>query len=117
MKTKNTLNKSLLGFVIIGALSVPLAAVPALPLQPRADSIMVADGDEVVSGRVAAKSATALIVDGRSLLLTSETRFVKSGRMVTLDDVNAGDEVRVSTTPGADGSLLAVSVEVLASDE
>ncbi|MCW5548097.1 MAG: hypothetical protein KIT44_03965 [Opitutaceae bacterium] len=111
MKNKNNLIKSFLGFLFVGALALPLA-VTAVPVQPLAAITAAAEG-ETVTGRVVAKSATVMIVEGHSLLLTDATVYVQGGRTISPDDVKTGAEVRVSTTPGSDGSLLAVTVELL----
>ncbi len=121
MKTKNTLIKSLLGFAFAGAMIAPLAMVAA---ETQPERPIVAPGErerpaeqEVVTGQVSAKTATNLVVDGRTVQLASSTGFVKNGRMISSDEVRAGDSVRVRATAAADGNLTAVTVEVLESKE
>lgn len=111
MKTKNNFIKSCLGFIFVSALAMPLA-VTAAPLQLPVTLTTAAD-DEVVSGRVVSKSDTLMIVEGHSILLTDATVYLQNGRMIPADAIKAGAEVRVSITPGSDGSLLAKSVELL----
>lgn len=111
MKNKNNLIKSFLGFLFVGALALPLA-VTAVSVQPLAAITAAAEG-ETVTGRVVAKSATVMIVEGHSILLTEATVYLQGGRTISAEDVKTGAEVRVSTTPGSDGSLLAVTVELL----
>ena len=68
---------------------------------------------ESVSGKLSAKTEASLTVDGKTVVTTAGTSFVKEGKAVDLSDVHVGDQVRIAATKATDGSLQAVMVEVM----
>ena len=78
----------------------------------RAESTVVSDR-ELIHGKVTAKSDASLTVDGRVVTTSSGTSVMKEGKPITIGDVQVGDKVRVAASKGTDGSLQAVSVEVM----
>jgi hypothetical protein len=110
MKTNPYLGNKLRAFTLIaGALAMPAAFPVALASLP---PTVITEDSGTVSGRVSAKTDTSLQVDGSTLLVTASTAYSKEGSVISLSDINAGDEVRVVTMAGAEGSVLAVTVEV-----
>lgn len=71
---------------------------------------------ESIRGKVSAKTDAAFTVDGKSIATTPGTSFMKQGKAITFADVQVGNMVKVTASAGADGSLQAVSVEVLANE-
>jgi hypothetical protein len=72
-----------------------------------------ADDRESIHGKVSAKSDTSLTVDGKVIMTTAVTAVMKDGKPLTIGDITVGDKVKVSASKGTDGSLQAVSVEVM----
>jgi Domain of unknown function (DUF5666) len=95
-----------------------LAPVALLTLQadpatrPQSETAR-ADDQETIQGKVSEKSDTSLKVDGKTITVSAVTSFTKDGKTITISDVQKGDSVKVKTSKGTDGSLQAVSVEVL----
>lgn len=95
-----------------------LAPVALLTLQanpaarPQSESARAYD-QETIQGKVSAKSDISLTVDGKTIAVSVGTSFTKNGKAVTIGDVQKGDRVKVKASKGTDGSLQAVSVEVL----
>jgi hypothetical protein len=114
MKTQNKPKLLLLsGFLVLGALALPVALAASPLAGVTAATAAAADESEtVVAGRVDAKSDKSLSVDGQTVLISDMTTYTKDGAPATLADVNTGDAVRVTAAKGAAGSLVAVSVEV-----
>lgn len=69
---------------------------------------------ESISGKVSAKSDTSLTVDGKLITVSVGTSFTKDGKSIAIGEVQKGDQVKVKVSKGTDGSLQALSVEVLA---
>src|SRR2546422_879676 len=111
MKKNNQLFKLSLCVVCLLASTALLTinAVQATPLQN--ESTRVRDR-EAIQGKVSAKSAESLTVDGKVISTTPTTAFMKDGKPITLSDVQVGDKVKVAAAKGTDGSLQAVLVEV-----
>jgi hypothetical protein len=110
MKNNPYLGNKLLAFTLIaGALTMPGTFPVALAALP--DTVVTVESG-TIAGRVSAKTATSLQVEGSTLLVTASTAYSKEGSAISLSDINAGDEVRVVTMAGAEGSVLAVTVEV-----
>src|ERR1043166_5770264 len=68
---------------------------------------------EFVQGKVSAKTDSTLTVDGKVIATTAATAVMKDGKPITTTDVHVGDKVKVAASKTADGSLQAVTVEVL----
>jgi hypothetical protein len=71
---------------------------------------------ESIRGKVSAKTDSAFTVDGKSIATTPGTSFTRLGKAITFADVQVGSMVKVTASSGTDGSLQAVSVEVLANE-
>jgi hypothetical protein len=71
---------------------------------------------ESIRGKVSAKTDATFMVDGKSIATTPGTSFTKQGKAITFADVQVGNMVKVTASAGTDGSLQAVSVEVLANE-
>lgn len=95
-------------------------AAPALLVAaavPPPDAMLVAaaaadDTQTTVTGKVDSKSDHSIQVDGQAVLVTESTVFVRKGGSAALADIQPGDEVRATCAKAADGSLLAVRIEV-----
>jgi len=70
---------------------------------------------ESIQGKVSAKTDAGLTVDGKKIATTASTSIMKGGKPITLADIQVGDMVKVAASKSTDGSLQAVSIEVLAS--
>ena len=88
-----------------------LKATPTDP--PPSESIRFVER-ESVQGKVSAKTDSSLTVDGKAIVVTASTSYMKEGKPITLADVQTGDQIKVSTSMRTDGSLEALSVVVLA---
>lgn len=66
-----------------------------------------------VSGTVSAKSDMSLTVGSTTVTVTETTAIMKGGESIELDGVNVGDEVKVTAHHADDGSMAAVSIEVV----
>lgn len=106
MKTKKSLGK-VIGFVMAGAFLVPLVG------QTFAQESASMAESSVVSGRVTATSGDSLVVDGNAITVSGSTAIIKDGAAIKLNEVKAGDEVRVTVAKSAEGALQALSIEVL----
>ncbi|MBS0664423.1 MAG: hypothetical protein JSR48_14250 [Verrucomicrobia bacterium] len=111
MKTPK-ITPSLLGLLLGAGLAVaPLTACARHPEATVASATGEAKAAKVVSGKVDAKSDTAISVDGRDLKLTASTTYTKGGAPATGADVKVGDHVTV--TVGDDGAT-ALTVNITA---
>jgi len=111
MKTNNQLIE--LSLCLVCALApVSLLTLKATPTEPL-PSIRLAE-PESVQGKVSAKTDSSLTVDGKAIVVTANTSYMKEGKPITLADVQAGDQVKVSASMRTDGSLEALTVVVLA---
>ncbi len=104
-------------FSVVCALAAPVLLVAAAV--PPSDAMLVAavaadDAQTTVTGKVESKGDHSIQVDGQAVLVTESTVFVRNGSSASLADIQPGDEVRATCTKAADGSLLAVRVEVTA---
>lgn len=86
---------------------------------PPPDAMLIAavaadDAQTTVTGKVESKHDHGIEVDGQAVLVTEATVFVRQGAAATLADIQPGDEVRATCVKAADGSLLAVRIEVTA---
>jgi hypothetical protein len=113
MKTNNQLIE--LSLCLVCALApASLLTLKATPTDPApAESIRLAER-ESVQGKVSAKTDSSLTVDGKSIIVTANTSYLKEGKPITLADIQTGDQVKVSASMRTDGSLEALSVMVLA---
>jgi co-chaperonin GroES (HSP10) len=112
MKTKSQL--------IELSLCLVCALAPLVFLTVEANSVALpqpgaarASDRETIQGKISAKSDTSLTVDGKVIAVTGATSFTRNGKAITISDVQSGDQVKVTASKGTDGSLQAVSVEVL----
>lgn len=95
---------------------VALLTLQADPVaQPQSESVRAYDR-ETIQGKISAKSDTNLTVDGKMIEVSVSTSFTKNGKVITFDDVQKTDQVKVMVSKGTDGSLKAISVEVLAKE-
>jgi hypothetical protein len=78
----------------------------------RAGAAVVQDR-ELIHGKVTAKSDASLTVDAKVVTTNPTTSIMKEGKPITIGDVQVGDKVRVAVSKGSDGSLQAISVEVM----
>lgn len=78
------------------------------------DAIFSTDhkSSDLLSGKVAAVSDKSLVVDGKTVLVTDETSVIIDGKVGSVKDVKAGDDVKVTTSLSDSGELQAVSIEV-----
>lgn len=96
-------------FLLAGAALAP-ATLSAIEAGPRFGKA-AADTDKV-TGKVEAKSTDSLSVNGHTVQVTNATTITKDGSQIKIGDVNVGDRISAVTVKGADGRLLAVSIEV-----
>jgi hypothetical protein len=89
------------------------SAVPALEIMMAA-AVAADEAENTVAGKVTSKSDNGLQIDGRAVLVTDSTVYVRNGAPANLADIQAGDEVSATCAKGADGSLVAIRVEVTA---
>lgn len=89
------------------------SAVPA-PEIMMAAAVAADEAENTVTGKVTSKSDNGLQIDGRAVLVTDSTVYVRNGAPASLADIQAGDEVSATCAKGADGSLVAIRVEVTA---
>jgi hypothetical protein len=108
------LKPALWGLLLASALtavsvSAQSAAVdPAAPVQVKPDNRLTKN----ISGKLAAKTATTMTVDGRTVTITSATTYAKGSALIGSGDVKVGDTINIVTS---DDGQVAVSVNVLAS--
>ncbi len=95
-----------------GSSSSSAVETPSTPSSPSTPSASMDTDQNKVSGKVTAKSDDSLTVDGQTIVVTRSSTLTKAGSPVKIGDLNVGDKVTVSTIKGADGKLLAVTVEV-----
>ncbi len=69
--------------------------------------------DNVVSGRVTAKTDTSLSVEDRLVQVMSTTVITKKGLPIRLADIGIGETVRATTVRGLVGSTQAATIEVI----
>jgi hypothetical protein len=113
MKTNNQLIE--LSLCLVCALApVSLLTLKATPTDPPAAESIRLTERESVQGKVSAKTDSSLTVDGKSIIVTANTSYLKEGKPITLADIQTGDQVKVSASMRTDGSLEALSVMVLA---
>lgn len=113
MKTNNQLIE--LSLCLVCALApVSLLTLKATPTDPvPVESIRLVE-PESIQGKVSAKTDSSLTVDGKAIIVTANTSYLKEGKPITLADIQTGDQVKVSASMRTDGSLEALSVMVLA---
>ena len=115
MKTSSQLIE--LSLCLVCALApLSLLTLKATPTDPP-PSDRIRPGDrESVQGNVSAKSNSSLTVNGKAITTTAGTSFMEKGKPITLGRVRTGDTVKINAAKKDDGSLEAVSVEVLAKE-
>jgi len=97
--------------------ALPVAALPvtafaqSAPSEP-APAAPDSHATQNLSGKVAAKSDTSLMIGSRTVSLNSATTFSKGGTAIGSGDVKVGDTVNVVTS---DDGQVAVSVTVTTS--
>lgn len=119
MKNKNRTQILVLFSGFVCALVTPLVLVAASV--PPADAMLAAavaaeSGQSTITGKVESKNDHSIRVDGKAVLVTDTTVIIRNGSPATLADVQLGDEVRATCDKAADGSLLAVRVDVTAAE-
>jgi hypothetical protein len=82
----------------------------------RAEAAVVVADRELIHGKVTSKSDASLTVDAKMVTTSTTTSIMKEGKPITIGDVQVGDKVRVAVSKGSDGSLQAISVEVMAKE-
>ena len=98
--------------MIVLAWIVPRTIPADQALAPQRDSIRGL-ARETVQGKVSAKTDSSLTVDGKVIGTTVATAFVKDGKPITISEVQLGAKVKVVASKESDGSLQAITVEVL----
>ena len=111
--TRNIALFSLLAAVALTLRAGESATAPAsgFALRPTA-----AESPAAVTGKITAKSATELTVDGKAVTINPATAYLKAGKAIAADDLNVGDAVTVVTATGDNGTLVAVTVTVLSAE-
>ena len=107
---RNHITAAVRSFIIASALVAPLALSAAPQEKPSSTPTAVADA-RTVTGKITAKSDTSLSIGDTKISLTTTTNFTKGGAAIKLEDINVGDQVRVTTSAG--DPLQAVAVEVV----
>ena len=114
MKSKTQLIE--LSLCLVCALApASLLSLNANSTESSARESVLAYDRESIQGKVSAKTDSGLTVDGKKIATTATTSFMKSGKPITLADIQVGDMVKVAASKGTDGSFQAVSVEVMSS--
>lgn len=117
MKT-NIRKIALLCLLGLWAAAVPAVAQALESSDPLNPIKMDEDKASVLAGAVIAKTDKAIVVQGKSVLVTPATSFsTRDGSILSFDDVNIGDEVRINTSLNENSQPQAVSVEVLKSQD
>lgn len=117
MKTNTKSLGKVFSFVIAGVCLAPLAGLAAGADASAVSSEAVKAESSVVTGRVTATSDNSLTVNGDVIAVSGATAFIKEAAAIGLRDVKAGDDVRIAVTKNADGTLQALSVEVVKAAE
>jgi Domain of unknown function (DUF5666) len=68
------------------------------------------NGFVVFSGTVTFVASPNLIVGGRTVITTAQTKFSGAGAPASLADLKVGDRVAVTGQLQADGSVLAIAI-------
>jgi hypothetical protein len=79
-----------------------------------AAAVAADEAESAITGKVVSKSDNSLQIDGHAVLVTDSTVYVRNGAPARLADIQAGDEVSATCAKGADGSLVAIRIEVTA---
>lgn len=105
---------------MLGLIGAAVLMIPVI-VKAQADNPMAPpsadESQSQVSGQVTEKSDGLLTIDAKTTIgLNDSTAFIRDGQAIKLDDIKVGDRVRVTTTQGMGGDLLASQVEVIASE-
>jgi hypothetical protein len=113
MKT-HLLQRVLLGLLLASAVAVVSVSAQSAPVDPTAPVQVKPDNrlTRNISGKVAAKTASTLTVDGRTVTISSATTYARGNASIGSGDVKVGDTINIVTS---DDGQVAVSVNVLAS--
>ena len=66
-----------------------------------------------VAGKVTAKPDGSLLVDGKPVVITESTSFIRDDQAIKFAEIRVGDVVKVATSKGVNGEITALRVEVV----
>lgn len=97
--------------VLVSPAMLVASAAPS-PEILMAAAVAADEAESAITGKVVSKSDNSLQIDGHAVLVTESTVYVRNGAPARLADIQAGDEVSATCAKGADGSLVAIRIEV-----
>ena len=112
MKLIHQIRKTAIALLGIAVFALPAIAGLNAPDSLRPLGLFSKDDDAKITGKVEAKSATTLTVNGKVLMVTEATAILKNSSKIKIDDLQVGDSVQVTTVKDTSGALLAVNVVV-----
>lgn len=103
-------------FLLVAILAIPVTVVNVRAAfdSPANSSPSRPESTKVV-GKITQKTNNAIAVSGQMITVTASTAYSKSGTVISLNDLNIGDEVSVVAIQNEDGQLRALTVELLSS--